>query len=59
MAESYGVWEIDDGLTPQERECDDIGHLSVRYEYGSDDQADDPTAAWCEHCGREVFADEW
>lgn len=52
-------WEIDDGLTPAERECDDIGHLSVRYEYGPDDQADDVTAAWCEHCGREVLADEW
>lgn len=54
------MWELDDGLTEAERECDDIGHLCIRYFY--DDRGlhpDDPVWARCDHCGREVDPVEW
>jgi hypothetical protein len=54
------MWELDDGLTEAERECDDIGHLAVRYVYDDGNGfSDDPIEAHCEHCGREVYVEEW
>jgi hypothetical protein len=47
-------WVVDDGFTDEERDCDEAGHFSVRYEYGDNDEV---IAARCEHCGAEVDDD--
>ncbi len=52
------MWELDDGLTAAERECDDMGHLCVVYEYNAEDD-DEASGAHCEWCGRDVDMDGW